>query len=98
MLEVPSSTVGNLMYAMICTRSDIAQAMGAINRYMSSPGKEHCRAVKWILRYLKGSSDMTLCCAGTDIQLMDMLTLTLRVMYTVGGVPLVMSSLWEVEL
>jgi len=47
--------VGSLMYAMVCTRPNIAQVVGVVNRYMSNPGKEHWRAVKWILRYLKGS-------------------------------------------
>jgi len=42
-------------------------------RYMNNPEKEHRRAVKWILRYLKGSSDilsdMALCYDDTDIRL-----------------------------
>ena len=50
-------------------RSDIDQAVGVVSRYMSNPGKEYWRAVKWILRYLKGSSDMTLCYGGTDVRL-----------------------------
>ena len=50
MLEVSyASVVGSLMYAMFCTRPDIAQAMRVVSRYMSNPGKEHCRVVKWIL-------------------------------------------------
>ena len=28
--------------------------------FMSNPGKEHWNAVKWILRYLKGTSNMCL--------------------------------------
>jgi len=54
---------------MVCTRSDIAQAVGVVSRYMSNLGKEHWRAVKWILRYLKGSSNMILCYDGTDVSL-----------------------------
>ena len=70
MSEVPhASIVGSLMYAMICTRPDIAQAVRVISRYMSNPEKEHWRVVKWILRYLKGSSDMTLCYDGPDVYL-----------------------------
>ena len=34
---------------------------------MSNPEKEHWRAVKWILRYLKGSSGMALCYGGTKV-------------------------------
>ena len=28
------STMGSLMYAMICTRSDLVYAVGVVNRYM----------------------------------------------------------------
>jgi len=70
MSEMPyASVVGSLMYAMICTRSDIAQAVRVVSRYMSNPEKEHWRVVKWILRYLKRSSDMALCYDGTDVHL-----------------------------
>ena len=51
-----ASAVGSLMYAMVCTRPDIAHAMGVVSRYMVNPGKEHWGAVKWLLRYLRGTS------------------------------------------
>jgi phosphoribosyl-AMP cyclohydrolase len=42
MYHVPyASAVGSLMYAMVCTRLDIAHAVGVLSRYMSKPGKEH---------------------------------------------------------
>ncbi|KAE8687984.1 Polygalacturonase-1 non-catalytic subunit beta [Hibiscus syriacus] len=42
MSRVPyASAVGSLMFAMICTRPDIAQAVGVVSRYMANPGKEH---------------------------------------------------------
>jgi hypothetical protein len=42
MSHVPyASAVGSLMYAMVCTRPDIAHAVGVLSRYMSKPGKEH---------------------------------------------------------
>ena len=56
-----SSTVGSLMYTMVCTRPYIAHVVGTISRFLSNPGKEHWDAVKWILRYLKGTADMELC-------------------------------------
>ena len=62
MQKIPfASAVGSLMYAMICTRSDIAHAVGVVSRFLSNPGKEHWAAVKWILRYLQGTSKMSLC-------------------------------------
>ncbi|PKI56618.1 hypothetical protein CRG98_023001 [Punica granatum] len=51
MKKVPySSAVGSLMYAMVCTRPDIAHSVGVVSRFLSNPGKEHWNAVKWILR------------------------------------------------
>ena len=54
------SVVGSLMYAMVCTRPDIAFAVKMVRRYMSNPGREHWATVKWILRYLKGTSKVCL--------------------------------------
>ena len=40
MLQVPySNAVGSLMYAMVCTRPDISQAVSIVSRYMHNPGK-----------------------------------------------------------
>ncbi|XP_070026242.1 secreted RxLR effector protein 161-like [Nicotiana sylvestris] len=53
MSRVPyANVVGNLMYAMVYTRSDISQAVGVISTYMHNPGKEHWQVVKWILQYI----------------------------------------------
>ncbi|CAL5394802.1 unnamed protein product [Camellia sinensis] len=51
----------SLMYAMVSTRPDIAHAVGVVSRFLSNLGKEHWEAVKWILRYLKGTAKMCLC-------------------------------------
>ncbi|KAA0043220.1 Retrovirus-related Pol polyprotein from transposon TNT 1-94 [Cucumis melo var. makuwa] len=40
---------------------DLGYAMGMISRFMSNPGKQHWKAVKWVLRYLKGSASVSLC-------------------------------------
>uniref|UniRef100_A0A2N9GLP2 Gag-Pol polyprotein n=1 Tax=Fagus sylvatica TaxID=28930 RepID=A0A2N9GLP2_FAGSY len=67
MSRVPyASAVGSLMFAMVCTRPDIAQAVGVVSRYMVNPGKEHWSAVKRILRYVKGTSNVALCYGGSD--------------------------------
>jgi hypothetical protein len=66
-VQVPySSTIGNLMYAMVCTRPDLSHAVGVVSRYMNNPGKEHWEAGKWILRYLRGTSTHALCFGGSD--------------------------------
>ena len=41
-----ASVVGSLMYAMVCTRLDIAYAVGVVSRFLSNPGRQHWEAVK----------------------------------------------------
>ncbi|KAD2393643.1 hypothetical protein E3N88_40620 [Mikania micrantha] len=55
-----ASAVGSLMYAMVCTRPDIAHAVGVVSRFLSNPGKKHWEPVKWILRYMRGTSKLGL--------------------------------------
>ena len=55
-----ASTVDSLMYAMVCTRPDLSQAVSMISRYMHDPGRGHWEAVKWVLRYIKGTIDIGL--------------------------------------
>lgn len=61
MKKVPyASTIGSLMYAMVCTRLVIAHAVGVVSRFLSNLGKEHWHAIKWILKYLRGTSKVCL--------------------------------------
>ena len=61
MSHVPySSAVGSLMYAMACSRPDLSYAVSAVSRYMANPGKEHWKAIQWVLRYLRGTTDVCL--------------------------------------
>ena len=47
MSKVPYAlAIGNLMYAMVCTKLDIAHAVGVVSRFMSRPRKQHWKAVK----------------------------------------------------
>ena len=46
MRHVPyASVVGNLMYAMLCTRLDIYYTVGVVSRFQSNPGLDHWIAV-----------------------------------------------------
>ncbi|KAK2997449.1 hypothetical protein RJ639_025454 [Escallonia herrerae] len=68
MSRVPyANAVGCLMYAMVCTRPDISHAVSMVSRYMGNPGKKHWDAVKWIFRYLAGSTNFGVMfdCDGT---------------------------------
>ncbi|CAA7038049.1 unnamed protein product [Microthlaspi erraticum] len=59
--EVPyCNAVGSIMYAMICTRPDVAYAIGLVSRFMSNPGNVHWTAIRWLLKYLKGMQDKKL--------------------------------------
>ena len=67
MSKVPYAfAVGSLMYAMICTRLDIVYAVGNVSRFLTNLGKEHWEAVKWILRYMRGTSKMCLCFGSVE--------------------------------
>ncbi|CAM8987567.1 unnamed protein product [Rhodiola kirilowii] len=64
-----ASAIGSLMYAMVCTRPDIAHVVGVVSRFMGNPGKKHWEAVNWILRYLKGTTEYALCFEGKKVEL-----------------------------
>ncbi len=52
--------VGSLMYAMLCTRPDLAYPISVLNQHMANPSMEHWMAVKWIFQYLQGTLQMKL--------------------------------------
>ena len=47
--------IGSLMYAMTCTRPDIAFAVAKLSRFTSNPGPNHWTAIKRVLKYLKAT-------------------------------------------
>ena len=59
--DVPyQSLVGSLLYAVVCTRPDIAYAVICLTRHMKDPSVADWKAAKRILRYLKFSQDVGL--------------------------------------
>lgn len=52
--------VENLMYVMVSTRLNIAQVMRIVNKFMSKLGRMHYEAFKWVLRYLRETTNATL--------------------------------------
>ena len=48
------------MYAIVCTRLDLAHAVNVVSRFMDQPGKEHWQVVKRIFCYLRCTSDIGL--------------------------------------
>src|SRR5262249_16722151 len=70
MSNVPyASAVGSIMYAMICTRPDVANALCITSQYQANPGELHWGAVKCILKYLRRTKDLFLLYGGEDLQL-----------------------------
>ena len=59
-----ASTIGSIMYAMLCTRPDVCLAKSLAGRYQSNPGVDHWTVVKNILKYLKRTKDMFLVYGG----------------------------------
>ena len=58
------SAIGSLIYPMICTRPNLAYAMSKVCGYMSNLGKNHWMAIKWMLRYVRGTIDRCLVFKG----------------------------------
>ena len=81
MLHVPyASAVGNIMYAMVCTMLDISHAVSVVSRYMDRPRKIHWQTMKWILRYLRGTSHVDLVYVKVLISLGKLLVILILIM------------------
>ena len=81
---------------LVCTRPDIAHAVGVVSRYMANPGKENWEAVKWLLIYFRGTSSISLCFGKGKVTLQGFLDADLGgdvdsskstsgYIYTIGG-------------
>jgi hypothetical protein len=55
---------------MMCTIPDISFAVGMVSIYQANSGHSHWKAVKMILRYLKGTINYSLCFQEENLQLM----------------------------
>ena len=58
MSKIPyREAVGSLIYLASKTRLDIAHAVQQVAQFCDNPGKLHWQAMKYIFRYLKGTSN-----------------------------------------
>ncbi|KAL0298745.1 UNVERIFIED_CONTAM: Retrovirus-related Pol polyprotein from transposon TNT 1-94 [Sesamum radiatum] len=55
-----------LMYVQVCTRPNIAFAVGMLGSYQSNPGIEHWKAAKKVMRHLQGTKDLQLIYKHTE--------------------------------
>ncbi|GJR62159.1 hypothetical protein Tco_1504321 [Tanacetum coccineum] len=59
-----ASAVGSIMYAVRCTRPDVAFSQNLTSRYQQNPGERYWTAIKNILKYLRNTKDMFLVYGG----------------------------------
>ncbi|KAL6329676.1 hypothetical protein AAG906_026413 [Vitis piasezkii] len=64
-----SNVVWSLMYATLCARPNIYYVVKMVSLYLENPGIMRWKAVKSILRYLKGTKDYSLCYQGKKLRL-----------------------------
>ena len=60
------SVVDSLMFAAVMTRPDIAYAMSIVSRCSESPGSQHIKTINRILKYIKGSIDLSIIYSQDD--------------------------------
>ncbi|KAJ9555886.1 hypothetical protein OSB04_010500 [Centaurea solstitialis] len=61
-----ASVIGSIMYAMLCTRPDVAYSISVTSRYQQNPGESHWVAVKNILKYMRQTKEMFLVFGGSE--------------------------------
>ncbi|KAJ9566410.1 hypothetical protein OSB04_002376 [Centaurea solstitialis] len=61
-----ASTIGSIMYAMLCTRLGVAYSVSVTSRYQRNLGEAHWVAVRNILKYLRRTKDMFLVFGGSE--------------------------------
>jgi hypothetical protein len=59
------SVIGGIMFAMLCTRPDIAHAVSILSKYAQNPTPLHVTGAQRVLRYLSGSLTRGITYTGT---------------------------------
>jgi len=65
-IKLYQQMIGSLLYVQIGTRPDISFAVSRLAQYASNPSPHHIRLAKYVLRYLKGTSDLKLVYDGAQ--------------------------------
>jgi len=56
MMKIPyREALGSLIWLQVAIRPDLAFTVGLLARFVHNPGKEHWRALKYIMGYMKGT-------------------------------------------
>ena len=64
-----ASAIRSIMYAMICTRPDVACALSVTSRFQAYLGEKHWEAMKCILKYLRRTKDLFLVYGEDELKL-----------------------------
>jgi len=56
--------IGSLHYASLATRPDITYAVNKLSQFLANPGRAHLDAALRVLRYLKGTAQLSLHLGG----------------------------------
>ena len=59
------SAIGSIMFAMLCTRPDIAYSVATLSKFAQNPTPDHHQAVQRVLRYLRGTNHLGITYIGT---------------------------------
>jgi hypothetical protein len=62
--DIYPSLLGSLQYAAVCTRPDISTALSILGCAQANPTVAHMQTMSKVLRYLKGSPNMSLALGG----------------------------------
>ena len=57
---------GSLMFFMVETRPDIAFAISVVSQFAKNPSRQHTKAVKTIMRYLKATRSVGITYGGEE--------------------------------
>ena len=70
MSKIPyASSIGSIMYAMLCSQSDVSYALSMTSIYQLDPSESHWTAVKNIFKYFRRSKDTFLLYRGQKDEL-----------------------------
>ena len=70
MSKIPYAyAIGSIMYAMLCTRSNVSYALSMTSRYQSNHSESHQIVVKTILEYFRSLKDTFLIYGGQEDEL-----------------------------
>ena len=62
-----ASTIGSIMYNILCTKPDVSYALSVTSKYQSDPSEGHWVAIKNILKYLRSTKDVFLIYGDGDL-------------------------------